>query len=137
MIYLKTYFQDEYSFFWNNFGYFYDFKLILYRENLISIEQIIQSVKKENSPLTVEYFLPEVIESAPEIFEKELKSMITVPYSRESIEKFKEIREKHFKWLHDFRGDFKSPIYKEIKKDKLRLSLKTDDIETFFLEHHL
>ena len=103
----------------------------MYRENLISIDHINLVIKRNNSPLTAEYFLPEIIEEEPEIFDKEIKHTISIPYSNESIEKFKQIREKHFKWIRYHHGDYNDPLYKEIETNQLRLSIKLDDVETF------
>ena len=48
----------------------------------------------------------------------------------ETVTKFKELRKKHLNWLLTS-GDFHDPSYLEIEKNRLRLSIKLDDVESF------
>ena len=127
---LKTYLQNESEFFWNIFGGTYYIHLWLHREGLISIDEIIQRIIKQSYPRYTEYFLPEIIDEEPEIFEKEIKDSLQFEYSEESIEKLKKLRSKHFKWISES-NDFNDPIYKEIETNQLRYAIKIDDIESF------
>ena len=130
---IKEHLQDESSFFWNIFGCLFCFKLWFYEEGLIKIEDIIQAVRSDlfnNKETLVAFFLPEIIEREPELFEKEIKPKITFQYSDDHIIEFKESRKKYFKWLRDS-NNYNDPFYREIESDKLRLSIKTDDIDTF------
>lgn len=127
---IKSLLSDESSFFWNIFGGLFYFKLWMHEQGLISIDYIILSSLIDISLKTAEYFLPEIIEKEPELFEKELKDQFKIEYTDESISKFKELRRKHFDWIRNS-GDFHDEKYKEIENNKLRLALKTDDIDTF------
>ena len=130
MRYLKLYLQDESSFFWNIFGNDLVFKYLMYKQGLISIEQIILNSKKDKTSKVIQFFLPEIIEEEPEIFEKELKYQNEINFSSNSIEELKQTRDKYIEWLRKS-ADFNDSIYREIEKDQLRLSIKTDDIDTF------
>ena len=127
---MKSLLQNESVFFWNIFGGLFTFKLWLYHEGLISIDQIISAIIKDDSPLSVEYFLPEIIEHDPELFEKEVKPNITCDYSPEYLRKFAELRQKHLNWLRNS-NDVHDPSYREIETNDLRLSIKKDDVDTF------
>lgn len=127
---IKTLLRDESEFFWNILGGTYYMHLWMHQQGLISIEEIILRIQKFKCPPFTEYFLPEIIEEAPDIFENEIKNSLNLEYSKESIEKFKELRKKHFKWLIES-SDYNDPFYREIETDPLRLALKTDDIESF------
>lgn len=127
----KTYLQDESSFFWNICGGIIYFKLWLHEEGLISIEKIVNSLKQSDSIETIEFFLPELIEKVPEIFEKDFKYKIPPEkYSEEYISSFKELRKKYFDWVRNS-NDYNDPNYSEIEKDPLRYAIKTDNIESF------
>ena len=131
MIPIKTHLHDESTFFWNIFGGLCYFKLWFYEEGFISIEKIINSIRQSNSIRTIEYFLPEIIEKVPDIFDKEIKERFEPKkYSKEYIDYFKKLRKKHFNWLRNS-NDFHNPIYREIEKDPLRYSIKTDDVDSF------
>ncbi|KAK8841673.1 hypothetical protein M9Y10_026613 [Tritrichomonas musculus] len=127
---MKKYLQNESSFFWSIFGGLYCFQLWMFNEDLISFDTIFLSAQADSTSSIYEYFLPEIIENAPDYFEKEIKFHITCQYSNESIEKYKELRKKHFKWLRNS-GDYHDPIYQEIESNRLRLAVKMDDIDTF------
>ncbi|KAK8845713.1 hypothetical protein M9Y10_020631 [Tritrichomonas musculus] len=129
---LKANLQEESAFFWNIFGGSFYFKLWMYEEGLISIEQVILCSLKDKTMETMKYFLPEIIEKEPEIFNKELKFKFKSEneYSQENIDKFKEKRSKHIKWIKES-GDYHDSLYKEIEEDELRYSIKTDDVNTF------
>lgn len=127
---IKKYLQNESSFFWNIFGSIYYLKHWMYEEGLVSIDTIIQSAMADNTHSIIKYFLPEIFEKEPEIFENEFKSIIEIPFSIEYINEFKELRKKHFKWIRES-NDYNDPIYREIEKNQLRLSIKCDDIDSF------
>lgn len=127
---IKTHLQDESYFLWNIFDGLNYFKLIMYEQGLISIQQIIMSSQLDKTFITSEYFLPEIIEYNPDIFEKELKYKIHCPYSKDYIEKLKEKRKKHINWIRNS-NNYKDPEFKEIENDSLRLAIKTDDIDGF------
>ncbi|KAK8845688.1 hypothetical protein M9Y10_020606 [Tritrichomonas musculus] len=127
---IKTYLQNESYFFWNIFGGIYYFKLWMYREGLITIDQIIQFCQKTTMKHMIEYFTPEIIEKVPEIYDKEIKYLIDKPLSKEYIEDLKEVRKKHFNWLRNS-SDFNDQIYEEIEKESIRLAIKRDDIDSF------
>ncbi|KAK8834922.1 hypothetical protein M9Y10_030452 [Tritrichomonas musculus] len=126
---LKTYLKDESTFFWNIFAGLFYFKLWMHEQGLISIETIIR-VSQDGNNSIAEYFYPEIYEERPEIFEKETKYQLNFTPTPESIEKYKELRRKHFKWLVTS-GDFHDPSYLEIETNRLRLSIKRDDFDTF------
>lgn len=130
MIHIKTHMQGQSTFFWNIFGGLFYFKQYMYDEGLISIDNIVQEAVRDNLPHVSEYFLPEIIEKSPEIFEYEIKHKIRTQYSEQYIKEFKELRRKHLKWLRES-NDYHDPSYKEIEKNRLRLAIKTDDIEIF------
>lgn len=130
MIYVKKNLQNESAFIWNSFGSLFYFHHWMYEEGLISINEIVQQMNLDNTFSVVEYFLPELFEKVPEIFEKEIKKKLKRPFSIEYINEFRELRKKHFKWLKES-NDFNDPIYREIEKNPLRLAIKTDDIDTF------
>lgn len=127
---LKTILKDESTFFWEIFGSHYYFKYWMYEEGLIKIEQIILAAEGDETGMIIEYFLPEIIKEKRELFEKELKFKYKKGISQESISEFKEIRSKYIKWLRES-GDYNDPFYEEIEKNRLRLSIKRDDIDTF------
>lgn len=127
---IKEILQDLSSFFWNIFGGLFFFKLWFYNENLISMEQIIQATRFQEAPTVAEYFLPEIIEHEPEIFESEIKKKIHVPYTKEYIDEFVDLRVKYFNWLRNS-NDYHDSAYLEIEKDPFRLSIKLDDIDSF------
>ncbi|KAK8881294.1 hypothetical protein M9Y10_004029 [Tritrichomonas musculus] len=129
---LKANLQDESAFFWNIFGASFYFKLWMHEEGLISIDQVILRCIKDKTMETMKFFLPEIIEKEPEIFNKELKFKFKSKdeYSQENIEKFKEKRSKHIKWIREL-GDYHDSLYKEIEEDELRYSIKTDDVDAF------
>lgn len=127
---IKTHLQNESFFFWTIFGGLFYFKRWFYNEGLISFDEILFSSIKDDSSLAKEYFLPEIIEKAPEIFENQIKFQITCPYTKEYLDEFKELRSKHFQWLRNS-SDCCDPSYKEIEKNPLRLSIKTDDVDSF------
>lgn len=127
---IKIYLQDQSKFFWNILGGLFYLKLWMYQNGLISIDTIILSAKKDKNHSIAEYFLPEIIENDPEIFEKEIKYQINCPYSDEYLNQFKEKRQKYLNWLCES-GDFFDPLYKEIETDPLLYSLVTDDVDTF------
>lgn len=131
---LKMHLKHESSFFWSIFGSLLFFKLWMYEEGLITIEEIINATRQPNlerSNDTIEYFLPEIIEKEPEIFETEIKNKLDPSkYSKEHLTEHKELRKKYFEWIKNS-NDFKDPFYREIEKDPLRYSIKTDDIDSF------
>lgn len=128
--YLQKHLQNESSFFWQILGGILFLKLWFYEENLITIEEIIQNCRNDRNLLVTEYFLPEIIEKETEIYEKEFKSKFDKEFSKEYLANFKEIRRKYFEWIRNS-SDYTDPIYKEIESNKLRLSIKTDDVESF------
>ena len=127
---IKKHLQDQSSFFWDIFGGLNLFKLWMYEEGLITIDVIIQSAALDTSNTILEYFLPEIIEKEPFIYNMEFKKRIKTPPSIEFISEFKEIRKKLFEWYRQS-NDFNDPLYREIEKDPLRLAIKTDDIGQF------
>lgn len=127
---IKKLLQDQSSFFYKVFGGLFYFKLIMYEENLLTIDYLIMSILRYKSSLEAEYFLPEIIKERPEVFDKEIKYLIKCPYTDEYIQKLIEKRQKHIQWIRTS-CDFHDPLYKEIETDKLRLSIKTDDFDTF------
>lgn len=127
---IKNLLQGESSFFWHIFGGLYYFKQYMYEEGLISIEKIVQEAIYDNTKAVAEFFLPEIVEKCPEIYEKEIKYQMQRQYSADDIEKFKELRKKHLKWLRES-NDYFDPLYREIETDQLRYCIKTDDIDTF------
>ena len=127
---IKKHLQNESTFIWNIFGSIYYLKLFMYKEGLISIEYIIQRALSDDTFMIAKYFSPEIKEKEPEIFEKEFKEKIQPQFTEEYINEFKELRNKHFKWLCES-NDFNDPIYREIEKNQLRLAIKTDDIDSF------
>lgn len=128
--FMKTHLKGESAFFWKIFGGLYFFKYWMYEEGFISIEYIIQYIQRYNNIDDFQYFLPEIIEQEPEVFNKELKHLFNLPLSMDEILKFKEILSKHLKWIKES-GDYNDHIYSEIEKNKLRLAIKRDDIDTF------
>ena len=74
--------------------------------------------------------MPEIIEKAPELFEKEIKYQLECPYSSEYIEEFKNLRLKYLKWICES-GDYNDQVFKEIETDTFRYSILTDDVEYF------
>lgn len=127
---IKEQLQNESNFLWNIFGGQLYFKLWMHEEGLISIETIIQSAQIDKSKYVARYFLPEIVNEAPEIYEKEIKFMLNSPKLYNQIDQFKKLREKHFKWLR-LSGNYHDSIYPEIEDNKLRLAIKRDDIDTF------
>ncbi|KAK8843682.1 hypothetical protein M9Y10_024745 [Tritrichomonas musculus] len=127
---MKQKLQDESCFLWYIFGGLYYFKLWMYEEGLISIEQIIQSAQTDKTKSILEYFLPEIMHDAPEIYEKQIKYLLDDPELEKKVDEFKELRSKYIKWLREC-NDYNDPSYLEIEKNKLRLSIKRDDIDTF------
>ena len=130
MIYIKAYLHNESSFFWSILGGLYYLKLWMYQEGLISIETIILEVKKDNYHAIGEYFFPEIIENEPEMFKKELKQKVNCEDSPECIKKFKELRQKHLKWICES-GDYNDPLYSEIETDELLYTISTDNVDAF------
>lgn len=132
---IKRDLQNESSIIWSFFGGCFYFKLWMYKEGLIDMEQIILASQNDNSSKTAEYFLPEIIQYDRELFEKEIKHKFPIfsseeSYSQESIQKLISLREKHFIWLKES-GDFSHESYREIEKDPIRYAIKTDDISSF------
>lgn len=130
MPHLKELLQDESNFFWVISGGLNFLRLWFGQKELIDFEQVITSSEADKTGTIIEFFLPEIIETDKEIYEKELKYIHSVPYTKDSLFQFKKLREKYFNWIQ-FSGDFKDPSYLEIEKDKLRLSIKLDDIDSF------
>lgn len=128
--FMKKNLQNESSFLWGIFGGLLFFKLWMYEEGLITFDQIILSAQNDETSTITEYFLPEIIDTNFEIFEKELKYRFKKTFSSEKVEQFRELRKKYFKWLIES-GDYQDSIYSEIENNKLRLSIKRDDIDTF------
>ena len=126
---IKTHLQDESAFFWNISGGLFYLKLFMHREGLISIDHIILC-SNGDEPSVIEYFYPEILDQAPEIFENETKYKLNFPINSEIIENFKAHRQKHIKWLMTS-GDYNDPIYREIEQNPLRLAIKTDDVDSF------
>lgn len=127
---MKNLLGDE-SYFLNKiFNGFYYFKLIMYEDRLITIDDIIKTILRRNSSPEAEYFLPEIIKERPEIFENDIKFLIKSPYSKDYLEKLNTNRQKHIKWIRSS-CDFNDSLYQEIETNQLRLSIKTDDIDTF------
>ena len=127
---IKTYLKDDSNFLCKIFKGFYYFELMMYENGLITIDDIIMSILVDKSSLEAEYFLPEIIKERPEIFEKEIKYYIKSPYSDDYLQKFKDTRQKHIQWIRSS-CDFHDPLYQEIETNKLRLSIKMDDVDTF------
>ncbi|KAK8860558.1 hypothetical protein M9Y10_012223 [Tritrichomonas musculus] len=123
---IKTHLQDQSIFFWTIFGGILCFKLWLYEEGLITIDTIIQVLDES----TTEYFLPEIKEEYPEYFEKQFQNQLKIKYSDEYLDEFKIKRKKYFKFLRES-NNYHDPSYREIENDPLRLSIKTDDIDSF------
>lgn len=127
---IQKHLNDHSKFFWNITGGLFYVKLWMYEQGLISIDTIILSIKKDKQYLIANYFLPELIEKEPEIFENEIKHHLKCPYSDEYVQQFKEKRQKYLKWLCES-GDFSDPLFKEIETDPLKYALITDDIDSF------
>lgn len=125
---IKALLKDESLFFWNIFGGLMSFKLWMYEEELISIDQIIQSTQANDSFYVSEFFYPEILETNPKIFEDATKYQLKKEYTE--ISSFKKLRKNYFNWLLNS-GDYKDPSYLEIEKDQLRLTIKLDDFNTF------
>lgn len=88
------------------------------------------AAQEDKSSYVTEYFLPEIIKEKSEIFDKELKYKYKKSFSSETIQNYIELRKKHFKWIRES-SDYHDPTYQEIEKNRLRLSIKRDDIDTF------
>ena len=127
---IKIYLFDERNFLWNIFGGHFYFKLLMYEEGILTIDDIVYHAQEDSSYYTAEYFSPEIFNKVPEIYEKELKYKLRKPLTKSDIEKFKEKRSKHIQWLRRS-SDYADPLYREIEDDPLRLAIKTDDIDTF------
>lgn len=127
---IKTLLQDESIFIWNIFGGLMPFKLWMYEEKLICIDQILQSAQIEDNNYISEFFYPEILEAKPKIFENVTKYQLKKEYSENEISSFKKLRKDYFNWLLNS-GDYKDPSYLNIEKDQLRLSIKLDDFDTF------
>lgn len=125
--YIKEYLSDESSFFWNIFGGLYYFKLWMHEEGIISIETIIQNCINIS---LIEYFLPEIMKEAPEIYEKDIKYRLKQLPSQTEISELIETRKKFFIFLRDSKS-YHDTFYEEIEKDQLRLAIKRDDIDSF------
>lgn len=135
MKYIKKNLSDDPSLFWNIFGSCSYFKYWMYKEGLIDVNQILMSSQSEETSLSAEYFLPEIIENDPELFHSEIKKKFPCfssenSYSSEKVKQLKILREKHLKWLKES-GDYHDESYREIEKDPIRLAIKIDDISTF------
>ena len=85
---IKTHLQDESSFFWRIFGGIHYFKLWMHKNGLISMQEIIQKIRANNSIYIAEYFYPEIMEQEPEIYEKEIKPKLRKQYSKKDIIEF-------------------------------------------------
>lgn len=129
MIFIKKILSDEPQFFWKIFGGSICYKLWFYQEGLITIEQVVRSAILD-SPLVTEIFLPEIIEKVPEIFDKELKYKCQIPYGEEELKQYKQRRDMHMRWMKES-CDYNDQIYAQIETDKLRLSIKRDDLSAF------
>lgn len=125
---IKQHLQNESEFFFNIFGGTHYLHLYMYQQGLISIDEIIQRAIRFKFPPFINYFLPEIIEKEPKLFENEIKNNLTFEYT--DIDKFKELRTKHFKWMRES-NDYNDPIYREIETNSLRFAIKIDDIESF------
>lgn len=127
---IRNFLKDESNFFLIIFDGILYFKLIFYEEGLISIQNIIDISMQDQSCLYAEYFMPEIIEKEPEIFEKEIKQKLKCPCTPEYINEFKEKRKKYIKWVRDS-SDYNDSFYQEIDSNALRISIKTDDVHSF------
>ena len=127
---IKDHLQGESSFLWNICGGNMYLKLWLFKENLISIDQIINSAQIHNTNIIAEYFLPEIVKYNPEYYEKEIQFKIQKKYTKEDIYNFEKLREKHIKWYLST-NDYHDPVYPEIETNHLRLAIKTDDFDNF------
>lgn len=132
---MKIYLQDESSAIWNLTQNLFFLKLWFYEKGLISIQQIQLASLIDNSTITAQYFLPELIKNDPRFFYFEIKPKYSIfydksTYSKETIQKVLENRQKFFKWIL-LSNDRTHPIYREIETDPLRLAIKTDDIDGF------
>lgn len=127
---IKIYLFDEKNFLWNIFGGHFYFKLLMYEEGILTIDDIVYHTQEDSSYYTAEYFSPEIFNEAPEIYDKEIKYILRKPLAKRDIEKFKEKRSKHIQWLRQS-SDYNDPLYREIEEDPLRLAIKIDDIDTF------
>ena len=127
---IKKLLRHQSSFFWNIFGGLFYFKLWMYEEGLISIEVIIQKLRLMETLPQIEYFLPEIKEKAPEIYEKEMKPRLRFTCTDEYINKIRQERKRYLQFLVNSNG-YNDPLYSEIETNKLRLSIKRDDVHTF------
>lgn len=137
---IKTYIQNESTFFWMIFADLNYFKLWMYEEGLINIEQIIQASRYDKSYSIAYYFIPEIYENEPNFFEEEFKYQILAnknldinektDFIKNNTNKHKELRKKYFQWLRNS-GDVNDQIYELFGPSQLRLSIKRDDIEMF------
>lgn len=127
---IKKYLGDESSFLWSIFGSIYYLKFIMYEKGLISLDTIVQNAILDETFSVAQYFLPELFEFKPEIFDKEFKDKLQITISKKYINEFKELRKKHIKWLRES-NDYKDPFYREIEQNQLRLAIKTDDVDQF------
>ena len=132
---IKLNFQSESSLIWEIFGTCSYFKHWMYKEGLIDIEQILQSSLTDESSLTAQYFLPEIIDNDPKYFcEKIIDKFKCFSddnlFTEDHINDLKSLRDKHFLWLKES-NDYNDELYKEIEKNPIRLAIKKDDIETF------
>lgn len=65
---MKMHLQDESSAIWNLTHDLFFLKLWFYEKGLISIQQIKLASLSDNSTITAQYFLPELIKNDPRIF---------------------------------------------------------------------
>lgn len=130
MDHIKSILQDESSFFWNIFGGHLYFKYWLYEKGLISIDFILLCCECGQSTNTTEVFLPEILELRREIFDEEIKYNYKLPCTEDYVTSYRKKRDIHLKWLQNS-CDYTDSIYDEIENNRLRLSIKRDDIDTF------
>ena len=125
---IKKHLANQSIFFFNIFGPLNYFKQWLYEEGLITFDVIIQSALSNESLVIAEYFLPEIIEKEPEIYEKVFKKKLKIQITKDYINDFKQLRKKHLNWIRES-NDYQDPQYCEIEEDQVRYAIKTDNID--------
>mgnify|MGYP006962165672 CR=1 FL=1 len=80
---IKKHLANQSIFFFNIFGPLNYFKQWLYEEGLITFDVIIQSALSNESLVIAEYFLPEIIEKEPEIYEKVFKKKLKIQITKD------------------------------------------------------
>lgn len=127
---IKSVLPDESPFFWKIFGGHLYFKFWLYQKGLISLDYAILCAQNQKSSNIIETFLPEIIENRRELFDKELKYIYNLPYEEKDVDEIKNQRKIHLEWLQNS-CDYNDSKYEQIETNRLRLSIKRDDVDSF------